>query len=72
MNIPLVITLCSVTWSAGLFVGMFTSRFVIKKDCTKSKAEMWSRIDQIQNALTGGKIRFELKMIPEGETIHAK
>lgn len=68
----LVITLCSIAWSAGLFIGMFTSRFVLKKDCLKHKAEMWGRIDAIQNCLAGGRIQFELRMVPQGANQNAE
>jgi hypothetical protein len=77
-SIPMsiVLTLVTISWSVGLFVGLFTARFVGKKDCelmrssTKVESDkrfdaLWERVDSIQDCLTGGKIMFEVRLMPK-------
>ena len=61
----LLIAIAAVAWSAGLFVGMFTSKFVGKKQCTVDMDKIWNRIDALQDCMTGGKITFELRPVIE-------
>lgn len=61
----LLIAIISVTWSAGLFCGLLTARFVQKRECDKHRREVWSRLDTIQDALLGEPINFVLKMTPK-------
>jgi len=73
MQPSLVIALISIAWSGGVFVGMFASRFVAKKQCDLHRADLWHRLDSIQHCLTGGHIQFELRMItPSQGTPNAK
>ena len=63
MNTSVVIALVSLSWSAGLFVGLFTAKFISKKDCEKNREAIWAQVDAMRNCMTGGKIMFELKQI---------
>lgn len=63
MELAVVIALVSVSWSAGLFVGLFSARFTSKKDCEKNRVAIWEQVDAMRNCMTGGKIVFELKQI---------
>ena len=63
MNTSVVIALVSLSWSAGLFVGLFTAKFISKKDCEKNREAIWAQVDAMRNCMTGGKITFELKQI---------
>ena len=63
MDTPLVIALVSLSWSAGMFVGLFTARFISKKECEKNREAIWAQVDAIRNCMTGGKVVFELKQI---------
>jgi len=67
ISIPVVIAIVTVAWSAGLFVGMFTAKFVSKKQCNVDMGKVWDRMDMIQNCMTGGKITFELRPAKEQE-----
>ncbi len=67
MSIPIGISLITVAWSAGLFVGLFTAKFVSKKECRVEKNKLHERIDNIQNLLSGGRIYFELRQVQETE-----
>ena len=67
VSLPIVISIASLTFSAGMFIGLFTSRFVNKKDCQQKSDAMWAQVDAIRNCMTGGKIKFELRMVPAGE-----
>lgn len=66
MSIPLAVTLISISWSVGLFVGLFTARFVSKKECEENQCKIWERIDAIQNVLVGGRMTFELRPMAQG------
>lgn len=63
ISLPVVITLTSIAWSAGVAVGLFASKFVSKKECKSTRDQIWSRVDKIQDAMTGKPIRFELRMV---------
>ena len=63
MAIPLIISIASIAFSAGLFVGLLTAKFVSKKECHNDMQEVWAQLDVIRNALIGKKIIFELKPI---------
>ena len=67
VSISVAITIASLTWSVGLFVGLFTARFVNKKDCQTMQSKLWNRIDAIQNILAGGKMTFELRPIKQDD-----
>jgi hypothetical protein len=65
MNIApeILVALLSVTWTAGMFVGLFAARYMSKKECKERCDQIWQRIDSIQDGLTGQPIHFELKMV---------
>ena len=64
IELPVVITIASLMFSTGMFMGIFTSRFVNKKECQQKSDAMWAQVDAIRNCMTGGKIKFELRMVP--------
>lgn len=63
MDLSLVIAMISISWSAGVFVGLFTARFISKKECDKNREAIWAQVDAMRNCMTGGKVVFELKQI---------
>ena len=67
VSVHIVIAISTGAWSAGLFVGMFTAKFVSKKQCGVDMDKVWNRLDAIQNCMTGGKIIFELRPVREQE-----
>ena len=70
MSLPLsiVIVLLSISWSAGVFVGLLTAKFVSKRECNLKTNNIHARIDNIQDLLAGGKIHFELRQVQEAKT----
>ena len=69
ISVEIVITISTIAWSAGLFVGMFTSKFVGKKQCAIDMDKVWNRMDAIQDCMTGGKITFELRPVRDNTKI---
>lgn len=78
VSLSITITLVSVAWSAGMFVGLFAAKFVQKKECKVHRTEIetdssikfdaiWKRIDAIQDVLTGGKYAFEIRLKQQGQ-----
>ena len=76
--ISIVITIVTLTFSAGMAVGMFTAKFVSKKQCAIDMSQIkshcgseidkvWSRMDTLQDCMTGGKILFELRPVKREE-----
>jgi hypothetical protein len=63
MDNSLVIALVSVAWSAGLFCGMLTTKFVTKKSCDDKHKEVWGNIDAMRNCMAGGVVHFELRRV---------
>jgi hypothetical protein len=68
VSIEIVISLMSVAFSGGLFVGMLTVRFITRKECEKNRETAWKRIDAIQDCMTGGRYQFQVTLIPATET----
>ena len=68
MSYELSITLISIAWSAGIVVGLFTAKYVSKKECKETMQSVWNRIDDIQNCMTGGKITFDVHLSKGYET----
>lgn len=66
-SLPILITLATTAFSGGVFVGMFTARFVQKRECEKHRDQLWERIDSMQNCMTGGRVKFELKMVTDND-----
>ena len=65
VSLQLAVTLISLAWSIGLFVGLFTARFMSKKECKEIQCKVWERIDAIHDVMAGGKITFELRAVKE-------
>ena len=63
LSLSVVLGLMSLAWSAGLFIGILTAKFVSKKDCSQKSTAIHERIDDVQHLLSGGKMIFELKQI---------
>ena len=61
ISVEVLITCVSVAWSAGLVIGMFSSKFMSKKECACNQKKLWERIDAVTDSLVGGKIAFELR-----------
>jgi len=61
----IAITIASISFSSGVVVGFFTSKFISKKDCERNRQALWEQVDAIRNCMTGGKVRYELRMVPE-------
>lgn len=61
----LAVSIASVSFSGGVLVGLFTSKFVAKKECDRNRAALWDQVDAIRNCMTGGRVRFELRMIQD-------
>ena len=62
MSYELSITLISLAWSVGVFIGLFTAKYVSKKECKENMKGVWDRLDDIQNCMTGGKMTFEVHL----------
>ena len=56
-----------VCFDLGILAGVFLNKFTSKKECDKSRADLWAQVDAIRNCMTGGKVRFELRMIHDNE-----
>ena len=63
VSIPIVISLVSIGFSSGIFVGLLAVKFVSKKECRRDMQEMWLQVDAIRKVLMGKKITFELKPV---------
>lgn len=63
IELPVVISIATSCLSAGFVGGMLTARFQSKKDCEIHRTKIDNKIEGIQNVLTGGKLRFEMKLI---------
>jgi hypothetical protein len=65
MTVPveIVIAIVSISWSAGMFVGMLFGKFVSKKDCEANRNKIWERLDCVQDCMAGGKIVFEMRQV---------
>ena len=71
-----VISLCALCLSAGLFAGLFTLRFLPRKDFNEhvhtckterdeDRREIWSAIDSIRGAMMGGEMKFTVQITPQ-------
>lgn len=76
LDMPLLITIGVGIFNLGILVGVFSTRFVTSRRCVqiheklesdleKRFESIWRNVDGIKDALTGGKIKFELRMINE-------
>jgi len=65
VDVGIVIGLCSMAFSGGIAVGMFSLRFVARSECARTRETVWARIDAIQDALTGGPYTFEVRLVPK-------
>ena len=69
IDVSIVIALVTVSLSCGMYLGMFTARFMSKKDCAVHRNDLYDKLDDIKGCLIGGEMVFELRQVKRSKSI---